>query len=655
MTGPGVRGRAAPVVRVCLAVAAVAAVLTGALLAAFASRVGLLYQLPGMGVIVDFGLPAARVLAFGAAAVTVANLLLATVLAPGEPDGTVSADGVTGLRAAAGWAGLQALASLVVVFLTVAENTTVPPVELLSRPTVLFSGTTMLQPATGWAVCAVLALLVGTLAARTRSWPGAAGLLALVFAGLSAVTPTAITDAAGSLDLARDAVTIHGLGAVLWIGSTVAVAVHAGRSGAERLVVLRRHNLIATGSLLLVGGSGILLAALTLDPTEVLSTGYGLLVLATVAVLVVLAALRRRMLAAFATSTTPAATPAGTTTRTPRLVVLELLVLACAACLGTGLTRLLPLDDPDRAAGRLLFLIGYELPAHLNAVDLLVRWRWDLLFGTTAVLAGAGYLLALRRLRRSGGRWPRRRTAAWLAGCATVVLATCSGIGTYAPAVFSVHMVQHTLLATFAPVLLVLGHGVTLTLRVAGERGGSRLTALLDAPVVRLLRHLVVAWAAVAATMFGLYPTGLFAELAQDHWAHPVLNLAFLGTGLALFWPVLGRSLGERNLPPIGRIVLVFAVMSLHAAFSAWLLSRAVPVAEPFYSTLQLPFVPDLLADQRRGAILAWILGELPVILAVLALVRRWARTEDAPLDQPTVEIAGSGGGSAEPGADALA
>ena len=54
------------------------------------------------------------------------------------------------------------------------------------------------------------------------------------------------------------------------------------------------------------------------------------------------------------------------------------------------------------------------------------------------------------------------------------------------------------------------------------------------------------------------------------------MDAAFFLTGLALFWPVLGHSLPGRGLPAIGRIVMVFAVMALHAAFSTWLLSRAI-------------------------------------------------------------------------------
>ena len=51
---------------------------------------------------------------------------------------------------------------------------------------------------------------------------------------------------------------------------------------------------------------------------------------------------------------------------------------------------------------------------------------------------------------------------------------------------FSLHMVQHMLLATMAPTLLVLGHGMSLLLRVTSPAVAQRLTSssvLFGAPV----------------------------------------------------------------------------------------------------------------------------------------------------------------------------
>jgi putative copper resistance protein D len=604
----------------------VAAALTGGLIAMFAPSVGVLYGLSDLGPVVNAGLPAARVIAVAAAAATVGSLLLAAVVSPGDPYGTVSPRGYAGLRMARRCATVQVVASTAVAVLIAAENAAIPPGRLLGRLTALFSSIDSVEQASGWAIAAVIAAMVALAAGWVLSWRSAVGLLVLAVVGLLPVTLTAATNAEQSHDWAGDALTLHVLAAVVWLGSTLAVVVElttSKRPGhADTEPMLRRHGVIATWSLLVVGGYGLVVAALAINPRQLLASGYGLAVLVSVVLLGGLAIVGRWARAA--------APGRSGWTAARWLAGVELVLLVAAAAAGSALTRLFPPAQAGYQPSRLVYLLGYELPPHLTAADLALRWRPDLVFAPLAVIAAVSYLIGVRRLRRDGRSWPRTRTGCWLAGCAVLLVATSSGLGSYGQAVFSVHMVVHMLLATLVPVLLVLGHGVTLALEVTRAGLRTRLLSLLDSPLVRFARHPAVAWTAVAVTLFGLYPTGLFGAIALEHWAHLGMDLAFLGTGLALFWPVLGHSLPERGLPAIGRIVMVFAVMALHAGFSAWLLSRAVPVAGQFYGALRLPFVTDLLADQRRGAVLGWALGEIPIMITVLALVVRWTRADRA-------------------------
>jgi cytochrome c oxidase assembly factor CtaG len=614
----GVRGVALATAAGLVAVAA----LTGGLLATFAPSVGMLYGLSDLGPAVNAGLPAARVIALAAAAATVGGLLLAAVLSPGDPYGTVSPRGYAGLRMARRCATVQAVASTAVAVLIAAENAAIPPQRLLARLTALFSSIDSVEQASGWAIAAVIAAMVALGAGWALSWRSAAGLLVLTVAGLLPITLTAATNAEQSHDWAGDALTLHVLAAVVWLGSTLAVVVELSRQSAATKPMLRRHGVIATCSLLLVGSYGLVVAALAVNPVALLSSSYGLVVLASVVLLGGLAVVGRWIrMAARGRSGRAAAC---------WLVGVELVLLAAATAAGTALTRLFPPAQAGYQPSRLVYLLGYELPPHLTAADLALRWRPDLIFAPLAVIAAVAYLIAVRRLRGDGRAWPVTRTACWLSGCAALLVATSSGLARFGAAVFSVHMLNHMLLATLVPVLLVLGHGVTLALEVTSGGLRTRLLSLLDSPAVRFARHPAVAWTAVAVTLFGLYPTGLFGAIALEHWAHLGMDVAFLGTGLTLFWPVLGHSLPERGLPAIGRIVMVFAVMALHAGFSAWLLSRATPVAGQFYGALRLPFVTDLLADQRRGAVLGWALGEIPVMITVIALVVRWTRADRA-------------------------
>src|SRR2546423_994754 len=77
-------------------------------------------------------------------------------------------------------------------------------------------------------------------------------------------------------------------------------------------------------------------------------------------------------------------------------------------------------------------------------------------FLTCCLLAAGLYLAGVVRLRRRGDRWPVSRIVAWLGGLATVLLVTCTGIGSYGMELFSVHMFQHMVLSMMSPVLLLM-------------------------------------------------------------------------------------------------------------------------------------------------------------------------------------------------------
>jgi putative copper resistance protein D len=69
------------------------------------------------------------------------------------------------------------------------------------------------------------------------------------------------------------------------------------------------------------------------------------------------------------------------------------------------------------------------------------------------------------RLRRRGDAWPIGRTISRAAGLVSIVAVTMTGIATYSPVLFSMHMIQHMVLSMLTPILLVLGAPVTLALR----------------------------------------------------------------------------------------------------------------------------------------------------------------------------------------------
>ncbi|WP_214406387.1 cytochrome c oxidase assembly protein [Pseudonocardia lacus] len=613
---------------------AVAALVAGGLTALSGARPASALGLPDPGTLTAVGLPAVRAVAEIAMAVTVGAVLLAAFLVPPQRSGYLDVAGYRGVRtaswAAAGWAAAAAL----MVPLTVADTLGRPVGDVLDAG-LLVDLVPRLQVATAWSLSALIALVVMAGARTVLSWGWSVGLLGLALLGPVPVAVTGHSASGGAHDVATDSLLLHTLAATLWVGGLVAVVVLASSRGADRTTALAaavpRFSLLALVCWCALAFTGVVNALTRVPIGEVFSSGYGLLVLGKAAALVVLGVLG----AAHRRSTVGAAS-AGDPRALLRLGGVEILLMLATMGLAVALGRTAP---PDTAAGppsRTEVLLGYDLTGPPTFARLALDWRFDLLFGSAAIVLAVLYLLGARRLRRRGDAWRTGRTLAWLGGCLALLLATSSGIGRYAPAMFSVHMGEHMILGMLVPILLVLGAPVTLALRAlppAGRDGppGPRewLLAGVHSPLARWMTHPLVTLPLFVGSYYALYFSGLFPAALPEHWAHQLMSLHFLLAGLLFFWPIVGIDPSPRRLPPAARLGIVFISVPFHAFFGVALMGANAAVGEQWYRGLALPWVPDPLVDQKLGGGLAWASGELPLLLVVIALLVQWSRQDE--------------------------
>jgi len=201
-----------------------------------------------------------------------------------------------------------------------------------------------------------------------------------------------------------------------------------------------------------------------------------------------------------------------------------------------------------------------------------VDYSWSLqpqLIATLALVVGV-YWWRMRELHRDRpfDRRDRARVASFAAGIVVVFLALCSPIDTVGEQrLFSVHMVQHLLLADVAPILLLLG-----------------LTRAFMRPAVRRLRpveealgplaHPLVALVALVATMWAWHLPAMY-ELALDHpWAHALEHAMFFTTGIAFWWfliepvPPRHRLTGPAAIAYVSTAKLLMGALGVVLAFS---------------------------------------------------------------------------------------
>ncbi|GAA3135230.1 hypothetical protein GCM10020255_017330 [Rhodococcus baikonurensis] len=163
--------------------------------------------------------------------------------------------------------------------------------------------------------------------------------------------------------------------------------------------------------------SGVVNAAVRVPLTEVWSSTYGVLILAKVAALVLtgLAGWRQRKVAIAELTKDP-----GDGRTFIRLAVVESVVLAVTVGIAVALGRTPPPAPMERQdPSRVEEVLGYALDGVPTAGRLLVDWRFDLIFGTLAVVLAACYFVGVfaSGSRACSGRRADRSAGLWGASC----------------------------------------------------------------------------------------------------------------------------------------------------------------------------------------------------------------------------------------------
>ena len=124
------------------------------------------------------------------------------------------------------------------------------------------------------------------------------------------------------------------------------------------------------------------------------------------------------------------------------------------------------------------------------------------------------------------------------------------------------------------------------------------------------------------------------------------MTLHFLAAGFLFVFVVIGIDPNPRKIPYLVQIVVLFAAMSIHAFFSIALMSTTTLIDNGYFASLQTPWLTDLLADQKLGASIGWAMGEVPILMALVATFINWRREdarESKRIDRNTLRQAAMG------------
>ena len=544
------------------------------------------------------------------------GLLLAMSLLTVNTDGNLSANSLVLRRKASLIGLLWFFSSFIYIIATLADILGVSFTDALDMTTVR-SFVSQVLIGRYLLVQTLVAFLAGYLILRFKRVIPTLILLLISLIAIAAPALESHSASGGSHALATGSMLLHVAGLTLWAGGLFALIFI---SAEDRKYAVPRFSAMALWAAIVVVLSGLINAWARLNFREAWDTTYArVIILKTIltAILLFMGYLHRKNLSLREKIDWRVLT---------RLITAEVALMAVVTAIGIWLSLN---ASPDR-------VIEPVIPAAPTFSRILWAYDPDIFFIGVLVLAVALYIKGVVILKKRGDAWPVGRTIAFALGITGIDFATSGGFGVYAMYSFEYHMIAHMTLGMIAPIGLVLGAPITLALRTlpqgrtATENGPRAiLVALLHSRIGTLFTNPIIALALFDGSLFVLYFTDLFGTLMATHAGHLLMNIHFILAGFLFFMIVIGVDPTPRRIHHLVRIVILFAAMAIHAFFSIALLATTTLIDKGFYSSQNIPWLGSgILDDQRAGGSVSWAMGEIPIILALIATFILWMRDD---------------------------
>jgi len=470
---------------------------------------------------------------------------------------------------------------------------------------------------------AAIALIMISRISRTT---GSFFILGITFIGVLAPVFQSHSSSSGNHGLAIGSLLIHVIAISLWVGGIIALILI---NKEERTISIPRFSTLALWAAIAVSLSGVTNAWTRLNFRDAWNSQYASLVFYKIilsAILIFIGAIHRKYIIKKLEGSR----------QVYQLLIVEVFIMITAISVGARLSSSEPpVPANPRDVGIAETIAGSPMLPAPDLKNVLFTYVPDGAFMGLLIFITALYIRGVVILAKRGDKWPIGRTIAFALAVAATDFATSGGLGAYARFSFSYHMVAHMVLGMIAPIAFVLSAPITLALRTLpigrtpDERGiRGNLIALLHSKYFQVISNPVVALAIFDGSLFALYMTPLFGDLMQSHVGHLFMGLHFLLAGTLFFHVIVGIDPTPKRVPYIVRIIILFAAMSIHAFFSIALLSATTLLDGGYFASLERPWSTDLLADQSAGGAVGWAMGEIPILIALVATFIQWVRDD---------------------------
>jgi putative membrane protein len=275
--------------------------------------------------------------------------------------------------------------------------------------------------------------------------------------------------------------------------------------------------------------------------------------------------------------------------------------------------------------------------------NVFASWTIPIPLTVATILSAIIYLRGWRHLRLAAANAiPAWRAASFLLGVFLIWLAIGSPLTLFDEDLLTVHMVQHLLLMTIAPALILTGAPVMPVLHGLPARFVQTVIgpAFRWTPVQsigRVLSQPAVCWLAAGSALVGWHVPAAFNLALQSEGWHIVEHSSFLAAGFLFWWPVIQPWPSVPVWPRWSILLYLFSATLPCDILSAYL-TFCDRVVYPAYLSSPRLLGLSALEDQQCAGALMWtcitILFLVPVAWITLELLapnpeaRRFAKLE---------------------------
>jgi putative membrane protein len=264
--------------------------------------------------------------------------------------------------------------------------------------------------------------------------------------------------------------------------------------------------------------------------------------------------------------------------------------------------------------------------------DIFADWKLPIWLTVSIVLTAVVYLrgwIALRKTRRA--QFNDERLVSFLGGLALLWLVVASPMDGFADALLTAHRIEHLLLMSAIPMLLLYGLPVVPLLRGLPRP----VLKWVVGPLIRVtaLRRLAewvvspaVAWLGMNVAYLAWHVPAAYNYALENETVHGVEHLCFLLTSVLFWWYILRPWPAKARKDDWGMLVYLAlgdVVMTLLSAFLAFC-DRPV---YSYYVQHPNPFGIPVLDDQVLGAVVMWVLGSFAYLVPAMWITFRLAGT----------------------------